>query len=282
MISKEVLRLIKTTSKAKSSAINNTFTVWHLNINSTIMKKYIPNLITSLNLLSGCLAILFVISGDLVIASLLVILGMFFDFFDGLVARLLQVQSEIGKQLDSLADMVSFGVVPGLIMFQLLHKAIAPQALETGFENVEIIKGLASGMSFIPFIGMLIIIASAFRLAKFNIDIRQTDIFIGLPTPANTLLIISLPLIFEFQYTAFIESVIFNQWFLIGLTIISSFLLNTELSLFALKFKTWDFSANKIRYVFIAICILAILLLKFIAIPIIISLYILTSLIWKE
>jgi len=131
-------------------------------------------------------------------------------------------------------------------------------------------------------IGMLIIIASAFRLAKFNIDIRQTDSFIGLPTPANTLLIISLPLIFEFQYTAFIESVIFNQWFLLGVTFISSFLLNAELSLFALKFKTWSFSANKIRYVFLAISILAILLLKFIAIPIIILLYILMSLIWKE
>ena len=207
---------------------------------------------------------------------------MFFDFFDGLVARILNVQSEIGKQLDSLADMVSFGVVPGLIMVQLLNKAIAPQALETGFENLGTIRGLASEMSFIPLIGMLIIIASAFRLAKFNIDIRQTDSFIGLPTPANTLLIISLPLIFEFQYTAFIESVIFNQWFLLGVTFISSFLLNAELSLFALKFKTWSFSANKIRYVFLAISILAILLLKFIAIPIIILLYILMSLIWKE
>ena len=246
------------------------------------MKKHIPNLFTSLNLLCGCLAILFVVSGDLVIASLLVIIGMFFDFFDGLAARLLHVQSEIGKQLDSMADMVSFGVVPGLVMFQLLNKAIAPQALETGFENVKIIKGLASGMSFIPFIGMLIIVASAFRLAKFNIDIRQTNSFIGLPTPANTLLIISLPLIFQFQYTAFIESVIFNQWFLIGVTIISSFLLNAELPLFTLKFKTWDLTANKIRYVFIAICILAIILLKFIAIPFIIILYILMSLIWKE
>ena len=246
------------------------------------MKKHIPNLFTSLNLLCGCLAILFVVSGDLVIASLLVIIGMFFDFFDGLAARLLHVQSEIGKQLDSLADMVSFGVVPGLVMFQLLNKAIAPQALETGFKNVEIIKGLESGMSFIPFIGMLIIIASAFRLAKFNIDIRQTNSFIGLPTPANTLLIISLPLIFQFQYTTFIESIIFNQWFLIGVTIISSFLLNAELPLFALKFKTWDLAANKFRYVFIAICILATLLLKFIAIPFIILLYILMSLIWKE
>jgi CDP-diacylglycerol--serine O-phosphatidyltransferase len=246
------------------------------------MKKHIPNLITSLNLLCGCLAILFVVSGDLVIASLLVIIGLFFDFFDGLAARLLHVQSEIGKQLDSLADMVSFGVVPGLVMFQLLNKAILPQALETGFENAEIINGLEAGMSFIPFIGMLIIIASAYRLAKFNVDSRQTDSFIGLPTPANTLLIISLPLIFQFQYTPFIESIIFNQWFLIGVTIISSFLLNAEIPLFALKFKTWDVASNKIRYAFLAICILAIILLKFIAIPFIIILYILMSLIWKE
>tara|TARA_R110000787_G_scaffold84610_1_gene181216 strand:+ start:162 stop:902 length:741 start_codon:yes stop_codon:yes gene_type:complete len=246
------------------------------------MKKHIPNIITSLNLLCGCLAILFVVSGDLVIASLLVIIGLFFDFFDGLAARLLHVQSEIGKQLDSLADMVSFGVVPGLVMFQLLNKAIVPQVLETGFENAEIINGLEDGMSFIPFIGMLIIIASAYRLAKFNIDSRQTDIFIGLPTPANTLLIISLPLIFQFQYTPFIESIIFNQWFLIGVTIISSFLLNAEIPLFALKFKTWDVASNKIRYAFLAICILAIILLKFIAIPFIIILYILMSLVWKE
>jgi CDP-diacylglycerol--serine O-phosphatidyltransferase len=246
------------------------------------MKKHIPNLITSLNLLCGCLAILFVVSGDLVIASLLVIIGLFFDFFDGLAARLLRVQSEIGKQLDSLADMVSFGVVPGLVMFQLLNKAILPQALETGFENAEIINGLEAGMSFIPFIGMLIVISSAYRLAKFNVDSRQTDSFIGLPTPANTLLIISLPLIFQFQYTPFIESIIFNQWFLIGVTIISSFLLNAEIPLFALKFKTRDVASNKIRYAFLAICILAIILLKFIAIPFIIILYILMSLIWKE
>jgi CDP-diacylglycerol--serine O-phosphatidyltransferase len=246
------------------------------------MKKHIPNLITSLNLLCGCLAILFVVSGDLVIASLLVIIGLIFDFFDGLAARLLRVQSEIGKQLDSLADMVSFGVVPGLVMFQLLNKAILPQALETGFENAEIINGLEAGMSFIPFIGMLIVISSAYRLAKFNVDSRQTDSFIGLPTPANTLLIISLPLIFQFQYTPFIESIIFNQWFLIGVTIISSFLLNAEIPLFALKFKTWDVASNKIRYAFLAICILAIILLKFIAIPFIIILYILMSLIWKE
>ena len=246
------------------------------------MKKHIPNIITSFNLLCGSLAILFVVSGDLVVASLLVIIGLIFDFFDGLAARLLHVQSEIGVQLDSLADMVTFGVVPGLVMFQLLNKAILPQALETGFETAETIKGFEDGMSFIPFIGLLIIIASAYRLAKFNVDSRQTDSFIGLPTPANTLLIISLPLIFQYQYTPLIESVIFNKWFLIAVTIISSFLLNAEIPLFALKFKTWDFASNKVRYVFLAISLVAIVLLKFIAIPFIILLYIVMSLIWKK
>ncbi len=246
------------------------------------MKKQIPNLITVLNLLCGCLAILFVVSGDLVISSFLVIAGMFFDFFDGLVARLLHVQSKLGVQLDSLADMVSFGVVPGLMMFQLLNKSLMPQELRTGFEATETLKGFEPGMSFIPFIGMLIIIASAYRLAKFNIDNRQSDNFIGLPTPANTLLIISLPLIFQYQYSPFLEQVIFNHWFLIALTIVSSLLLNAEIKLFSLKFKSWDFNANQVRYIFLALSIAAIIALKFIAIPFIIIIYIVVSLLRKS
>ncbi len=246
------------------------------------MKKQIPNLITVLNLLCGCLAILFVVSGDLVISSFLVIAGMFFDFFDGLVARLLHVQSKLGVQLDSLADMVSFGVVPGLMMFQLLNKSLMPQELRTGFEATETLKGFEPGMSFIPFIGMLIIIASAYRLAKFNIDTRQSDNFIGLPTPANTLLIISLPLIFQYQYSPFLEQVIFNHWFLIALTIVSSLLLNAEIKLFSLKFKSWDFNANQVRYFFLALSIAAIIAMKFIAIPFIIIIYIVVSLLRKS
>ncbi len=246
------------------------------------MKKQIPNLITVLNLLCGCLAILFVVSGDLVISSFLVIAGMFFDFFDGLVARLLHVQSKLGVQLDSLADMVSFGVVPGLMMFQLLNKSLMPQELRTGFEATETLKGFEPGMSFIPFIGMLIIIASAYRLAKFNIDNRQSDNFIGLPTPANTLLIISLPLIFQYQYSPFLEQVIFNHWFLIALTIVSSLLLNAEIKLFSLKFKSWDFNANQVRYIFLALSVAAIIALKFIAIPFIIIIYIVVSLLRKS
>ena len=246
------------------------------------MKKQIPNLITVLNLLCGCLAILYVVSGDLVISSFLVIAGMFFDFFDGLVARLLHVQSKLGVQLDSLADMVSFGVVPGLMMFQLLNKSLMPQELRTGFEATETLKGFEPGMSFIPFIGMLIIIASAYRLAKFNIDTRQSDNFIGLPTPANTLLIVSLPLIFQYQYSPFLERVIFSHWFLIALTIVSSLLLNAEIKLFSLKFKSLNFNSNQVRYIFLALSIAAIIAIKFIAIPFIIIIYIIVSLLRKS
>ena len=246
------------------------------------MKKHIPNMITSLNLLCGCIAILFAVSGDLVAASYFVLTGMFFDFFDGLAARLLHVQSKIGLQLDSLADMVTFGVVPGIIMFQLLNKATTLQLLETRFEVSETMLWYGESMSFIPFVGLILVIASAYRLAKFNVDSRQTDSFIGLPTPANTLLILSLPLIYEFQYTELVETVIFNKWFLIGLTLFSSLLLNAELPLFSLKFKTWGFNSNKLRYVFLAISLIAIVTLKFIAIPVIIALYIFLSLFWKE
>jgi len=246
------------------------------------MKKHIPNIITSLNLLCGCIAILFAVSGDLVAASYFVLTGMFFDFFDGLAARLLHVQSKIGLQLDSLADMVTFGVVPGIIMFQLLNKATTPQLLETRFEVSETMVWYGESMSFIPFIGLIIVIASAYRLAKFNVDSRQTDSFIGLPTPANTLLILSLPLIYEFQYTELVESILFNKWFLIGLAIFSSILLNAELPLFALKFKTWDFKSNKLRYVFLALSLVAIIAIKFIAIPVIIALYIFLSLFYKD
>jgi len=246
------------------------------------MKKHIPNLITSLNLLSGSIAILFVVSGDLVVASFLVLLGMFLDFFDGLAARLLHVQSDVGLQLDSLADMVSFGVVPGLMMFQLLNKATAPHLLETGFETSESMNWFGDNISFLPFLGLLIILSSAYRLAKFNVDSRQASSFIGLPVPANTLIIISLPLMYQYQYHEVMEGVIFNKWFLIILTLLSSYLLNAEIPLFALKFKTWDIASNKKRYIFLAISLVALVVLKFIAIPLIILFYILFSLFWKD
>ena len=148
------------------------------------MKRHIPNFITLLNLFCGSIAVIFAVNGDMKLTALFVFLGIFFDFFDGLLARKLDVHSELGLQLDSLADMVTSGLVPGLVMFYLL-KLGNPDT--------------SSFSAYLPYVGLLITLASAYRLANFNIDDNQTDSFIGLPTPANTLLILSLPLIMEFQ-----------------------------------------------------------------------------------
>ena len=245
------------------------------------MLKQIPNLITSLNLLCGCVAIFFAISGDLVTASYFVFTGIFFDFFDGLAARLLHAQSEVGLQLDSLADAVTSGVAPAVVMVQLLSESLlgGPMVITENFSP----EGWNAGWhQYVPFVGLLIAIGSAYRLAKFNVDTRQISSFMGLPTPANTLLILSLPLILTFQPSALAESIILNHWFLIGLTVLSCMLLNAEIPLFALKFKTWDVKTNAVRYVFLIICLVAIALLQFIAIPVILLVYVFMSLIWKQ
>ena len=238
------------------------------------LKKHVPNLITSLNLLSGSIAVIFAVQGNLVLAAIFVAAGIFFDFFDGLAARALDVKSEVGLQMDSLADVVTSGVVPGIVMYQLIVKALPSSgSLSTDWNSSEFDLNLQ------PFalIGLLIIVASAYRLAKFNVDDRQTDSFIGLPTPANALLILSLPLILTYESVPVINHLILNEWFLVGLTILSCILLNAELPLFALKFSNWGFKENKLRYFFIISCLLLIVLLKFIAIPAIILLYVLLS-----
>ncbi len=245
------------------------------------MIKQIPNIITSLNLLCGCVAILFAVSGDLITASFFVFSGIFFDFFDGLAARLLKAQSDVGLEFDSLADVVTSGVAPAIIMVQMLSLSTQGTNLQLFSENTESMGWITANFSFWPFIGLLIAVASAYRLAKFNVDTRQTNSFIGLPTPANTLLILSLPLILHFQYSGTAESIILNKWFLIGVTVISCILLNAEIKLFALKFKTWDFKSNAVRYVFLILSLIAIILLKFIAIPVVILIYILLSIFKK-
>ena len=245
------------------------------------MIKHIPNIITSLNLLCGCVAIIFAVSGDLIAASVFVFLGIFFDFFDGLAARLLNVQSDVGLELDSLADMVTSGVAPAIVMVQLLSESFYGHSFS--INEVSSVPGWNVSIGrFWPLLGLLIAIASAYRLAKFNIDTRQTDSFIGLPTPAFTLFIFSLPLILHFQSSEWVEGIILNKWFLIGVTIIGSLLLNAEIPLFALKFKTWSLKSNAIRYIFLVLCAVLLVLLKFIAIPIIILMYIVMSLFWRE
>lgn len=246
------------------------------------MKRHIPNLITLLNVFCGCVASVFAVLNQLELAAFFVFLGIIFDFFDGFAARILDVKSELGLQLDSLADMITSGLVPGIVMFQLLAMSMSGGwnvDFSSEFSGSMVWSGIK--MSLLPFIGFLITMASAYRLAKFNIDENQTASFIGLPTPANALLILSLPLILLYQNNDFLNSIILNQWFLIAITIVSAFLLNSKIELFALKFKNWSFQDNALRYIFIIVSLVLLITLKFLAVPVIIMFYILSSIISK-
>lgn len=233
------------------------------------MKKHIPNFITLLNLSSGVIALIYAFDENYLMAFFWICLGIFFDFWDGFVARLLNVKSELGLQLDSMADMVTSGVVPGLIMYKLLSNIQGNHSLyNLSSDNLY--------MGIIPYFGFLITLGSAYRLAKFNIDTRQTDSFIGLPTPANALFISSLAII---NITWVNENILVNPFILIAISIFSAFILNAELPLFSLKLKNKGaFSANKLPYLFIGYCVVVLLALKYTAIPIIIISYIVLSL----
>lgn len=240
------------------------------------IKKHIPNAITCGNLFCGCLGVVSAFQGNLLWTCYLAGIAAVLDFLDGFVARLLHVKSEIGKQLDSLADMVTFGFLPGVVMYFMLQNSLTGTAnkafmMEQNAENFP---------AWLVYASFVITIFSALRLAKFNIDTRQTESFIGLPTPANTLLICSLPLIAHFQPNIGSYSIlqhIHNPWFLLGLTLVSSYLMIAEIPLFALKFKTFLWTDNKIRYTFIILSILLLMLFQFIALPFILFLYILLS-----
>jgi CDP-diacylglycerol--serine O-phosphatidyltransferase len=195
------------------------------------------------------------------------------------VARALKVQSELGLQLDSLADMVTCGLVPGIVMFKLLSNAMdtpEPEVMATWNSGIQL-YGLEH--SYLPLLGLCITLASAYRLATFNLDEDQQSYFKGLPTPANTLLIISFPMIMEFQHSSFVASLIINPWFLVGLTVLSCYLLNSKVKLFALKFKVWSFQPNAIRYSFLVLSLVLLILFHFVAVPMIILLYVGLSLV---
>lgn len=217
------------------------------------MKKQIPNLITLLNLLSGCIALVFVSQDNFWFAFYFVCLGIFFDFFDGFFARIFKVQSPLGVQLDSLADMVTSGVVPGFVMLKMLSEL--------------------SSDAFLPYFGFIITLGSCYRLAKFNIDTRQTDSFIGLPTPANALFILSLPLISQ----AFVADLLSNVWVLMGISVLSAFILNAELPLFSLKIKNFSFTKYKLQILFLILAVILLLAFQILGLPLVILLYVLLS-----
>lgn len=219
------------------------------------MKRLIPNALTCANLLSGCIGIVFAFKGRLDVAAYAVLVSGIFDFFDGFSARLLNVKSLIGKELDSLADMVSFGFLPGVVMYQLLEQS-------------------DYSSPYLPYIGFLITIFSALRLAKFNLDTRQTEDFIGLNTPMNTLFIVSLPFI-QKDYPAIINSTIV----LVATTVLMCWLLVCEIKIFSLKFGSIKWIHNKTKFVFLIISAVLIAFLKFAAIPFVLVLYIGSSII---
>ena len=243
------------------------------------MKKHLPNALTCLNLLCGCIALTLIFRGDLVPGAYFVGIAAVADFFDGLLARALRVSSPIGKDLDSLADMVSFGVVPGAIVFELLSLASHPLRglLMSGAALAPNLAGNHTvPPTWLAYAGFIISIFSALRLAKFNNDTRQTTSFIGLPTPACTLVVASLPLILA--HDAFdLESFILSPSILMGLTVLLSGLLVAELPLFALKFKNLQWRGNRRRFIFVGLALGLVLWLKAAGIPLAVLLYVLLS-----
>lgn len=240
-------------------------------------KKHIPNAITCCNLLCGSLAIVQAFEGNLVYAAYLVGLAAIFDFFDGFAARMLRVASPIGKDLDSLADMVTFGVVPGLMMFKLIDHSLLQSFHKTPPEEWLVNHPMPQGYAYVHFIALIIVIFSAIRLAKFNNDTRQTSSFIGLPTPANAILIGSFPLILAYGHSPLANDIIENPYFLIITSIVLSFFLIAEIPLFALKFRTFSWTGNRTRYIFLMISGGLLILFRFTGIPLIILLYVLMS-----
>ncbi len=237
-----------------------------------MIKRNIPNFLTLCNLLCGCVAIVYAFKGNLIFSAYLVGIAGVFDFMDGMAARILKAYSEIGKQLDSLADMVSFGVLPGAVMFNMIQHAVNLTSAEHTIST--------NPLLLLPYSGFLITVFSAIRLAKFNIDTRQTDSFIGLPTPANTFFIVSIPLIVHFNsFGESFDRIILNPYFLISLSLISSFLLVAPVPLFALKFKNFTWADNKVRFIFLALALILLIVFRFAGIPLIIILYISLSVI---
>lgn len=237
------------------------------------IKKHIPNLITLLNLAAGLLAIIAIFKGYYDEAFIFVCLGIFFDFWDGFLARKFKVSGPLGVQLDSLADMVTCGVVPGLMMFVLF------QNIQEDSTSVYYLTEEYFYMGFVPYLGFFITLASCYRLAKFNIDTRQIDSFIGLPTPANALVIMSIPMI---QYSNDYEgltSVLYNPYLLLFITAISSYILNAEIPLFSLKIKEFTWTKYKMQILFLIGSLFSFSLLGFVAIPLIIISYVLVSVI---
>jgi CDP-diacylglycerol--serine O-phosphatidyltransferase len=236
-------------------------------------KYYIPNFVTILNLASGVVAITYILGGQLVWAAVFIFIAGVFDYLDGTLARVLDARSELGKQLDSLADIVSFGVAPGILVYHLLSINC------TGSCNV------LDRMHITPYFALLIPVCSAIRLAKFNIDLRQVENFIGLPTPANAMFFASIPLVIYLQphlYSVikldFLVDFFSNNRVIAILTVFFSYLLISDFKIFSMKFKTTGWVENRMRYIFLILSLVLLMLFSLNALPMMVFLYFLISL----
>ncbi len=235
------------------------------------LKTNLPNIITLLNLFSGIIALFFVFKHQWDLVFLFVILGILLDFIDGLLARSLGVSGEMGLQLDSLADMVTSGLVPSLVLFFLIEKSLKIDVLDNFTLNFQYL---------LPFAGILVALGSAWRLAKFNIDERQTTSFIGLPTPANALMILSIPFLIDSKME--MAKIFQNPYFLVFFSFISAFLLNMEVALFSLKFKDFSWKNNWNKYLLLVFSLILLLIFGKSALFFIIVFYIILSILTKN
>ena len=227
--------------------------------------RHIPNMVTCCNLFSGCIAAVMALQSNYEAAILFIILGAVFDFFDGMLARLLNVSGPLGKELDSLADDITFGFAPSAIVFSLFKEVQYP----------EFMSGITE---YFPYTAFIIAAFSALRLGKFNIDPRQSSSFIGLPTPANALFWGSLVV----GAHSFLVSDSFNAIYLFTLVILMSYLLVAELPMFSLKFKNLSWRDNKVSYIFLLICIPLLAVFRISGFAAIILWYILWSLLTRK
>jgi CDP-diacylglycerol---serine O-phosphatidyltransferase len=237
--------------------------------------KHLPNFITTLNLAAGFAAIISAANGYLLTASWLIVAAMIFDFLDGFSARILKAYSDTGKELDSLADLVSFGVAPAMIIYKLLIPAISNLPLHDSANETS----LSTILLYIP---VFMPVCAAWRLAKFNIDTTQTTSFKGLPTPANAIAVISVVMALNFSSMSLLKSFTGSPAALLAYTVILSFLMVTRLPLLSLKFKNLNFKGNEERYILIGLVLISFIIFGLAAALLIIPLYILVSVISKR
>lgn len=232
---------------------------------------WVPNAITAMNLVCGSLSVFFAIDGQLGWAAVFIFAAAVFDFLDGFSARLLKAYSAIGKELDSLADMVSFGLAPAAMVFTMLQLTL--------FGKIQLIQNIEGNFSqwLLLFTSLVIPVAGAFRLAKFNTDDRQSEQFLGMPIPANAIFFASLGLILELGTKEAIVPIILNKYTLLFAIFACSFLMVSELPMFNLKFKNLKLKENSLRFLFLGITLLMLVFLQFYALPLIIIWYVILS-----